>query len=372
MTTIKVNTVTDAAGTGSPNIPDGVTIAGTALASVPQMEYTSSASEPSSPSDGALWWDSANKLFKMYVNDEWYEVDYTLPPPAYLGTRGIYAGGADSSYTNVIQYITITTAGNATDFGDLGEQRAYPGGGSNGTRAVVAGGVYGNAKDTIYYFAIATTGNASTFGTLTTRRSRLAGLSNKTRAVFGGGQDIGGQTDNTMDYITVDTTGNATDFGDITNFNAGTQYGGTNSKTRGLWGGTALGGTKTIEYITIDTPSNTTDFGNLSVSRSGPAACTDGLRAVFGGGQNNNTTMDYVSIDTLGDATDFGDLDQGLSNMAGTSDGTTGIFFGGYTSSFGGIARNYIQSITVQTPSNATDFGDLLTARFGGCGLSGG
>ena len=316
--TLKVDTVTNVAGTGAPNATDGVTVGGAALSSVNQMEYASSAEPPSNPANGSVWWNTGDSQMFLYVNDAWYEIASTPLPPAYLGTRGVYAGGNDNPYTNVIQYITITTAGNATDFGDLGQQRAYPGGASNGTRGVVAGGVYGNAKNNIYYFTVATTGNASTFGTLTVARSRLAGLSNKTRAVFGGGQNLSGQSDNTMDYITVDTTGNATDFGDITTFYAGTQYGGTNSKTRGLWGGSAIGGTKNIEYITIDTPSNTTDFGNLSVSRNGTAACTDGLRAVFGGGQSNNTTMDYVSIDTLGDATDFGDLTEGLSNMAGT------------------------------------------------------
>jgi hypothetical protein len=38
-----------------------------------------------------------------------------------LGTRGIFAGGRDTAgtYLNAIDYIDITTVGNATDFGDL-------------------------------------------------------------------------------------------------------------------------------------------------------------------------------------------------------------------------------------------------------------
>lgn len=41
-------------------------------------------------------------------------------PPEFFGDRGIVAGGFNSSSTsNVIQYITIDTTGNGTDFGDL-------------------------------------------------------------------------------------------------------------------------------------------------------------------------------------------------------------------------------------------------------------
>ena len=40
---------------------------------------------------------------------------------AYNSTRGIHAGGvpSGSSRSNIIQYITIATLGNAQDFGDL-------------------------------------------------------------------------------------------------------------------------------------------------------------------------------------------------------------------------------------------------------------
>ena len=34
------------------------------------------------------------------------------------GARGIFGGGQDPNKTNVIDYITIATTGNATDFGD--------------------------------------------------------------------------------------------------------------------------------------------------------------------------------------------------------------------------------------------------------------
>ena len=39
--------------------------------------------------------------------------------PAFFGPRGVFGGGYDNPVPNVIDYITIPTTGNATDFGDL-------------------------------------------------------------------------------------------------------------------------------------------------------------------------------------------------------------------------------------------------------------
>jgi len=36
----------------------------------------------------------------------------------WYGSRGVFGGGHTGSSTNVIDYITIATTGNATDFGD--------------------------------------------------------------------------------------------------------------------------------------------------------------------------------------------------------------------------------------------------------------
>jgi hypothetical protein len=47
--------------------------------------------------------------------------------------RGIFGGGYTGVHSNVIDYITITTTGNATDFGDLTVARYGAGGVSNGS-----------------------------------------------------------------------------------------------------------------------------------------------------------------------------------------------------------------------------------------------
>ena len=66
----------------------------------------------------------------------------------------------------------------------------------------------------IQYVTIATTGNTTDFGDLPQNVRNLAACSNSTRATFGGGNS--GSSTNVINYITIATTGDATDFGDLT------------------------------------------------------------------------------------------------------------------------------------------------------------
>jgi len=117
-------------------------------------------------------------------------------------------------YHNVIDYITIQSTGNATDFGDLTVARRNLGGLSDATRGVIGGGGGGGAgsgyTNIMDYITIATTGNATDFGDLTDLRSSTGGVSDATRGCFGGGV-----SSNVIDYITIASTGNGTDFGDL-------------------------------------------------------------------------------------------------------------------------------------------------------------
>lgn len=185
--------------------------------------------------------------------------------------RGIFAAGfaGDSpGRVNTIDYVSIASTGNASDFGDLtvGRQVSPSLMGSN-TRGVFASGMEVSVTyaTTLDYVTIASTGDATDFGDLTVGRYGQSGCSNGTRAVtFNGDQQSG--TDNTMDYITIASAGNATDFGDSATTVRNT--GACASPTRGL----RCGGNESnvIEYITIGTTGNSTDFGNLTQSGYNP------------------------------------------------------------------------------------------------------
>jgi len=224
---------------------------------------------------------------------------------------------------NTIDYITIATTGNATDFGDLLTTKKSMGSVSDGEKGVFAGGGGAGSTDTIEYITIATTGNATDFGNLTAGRdSHNGGCSNGVRGVFVAGE--GGDT--VIDYITIATTGNATDFGDT--LSSTFRHTSTSDAIRGLIGSGSTSYTSVssvIQYITIDTTGNATDFGDLTVNRETPTSTCNGTIAVFVGGRIYSgaytffNTIEYVTVQTTGNAVDFGDLTVARSSPAGTS-----------------------------------------------------
>ena len=145
-------------------------------------------------------------------------------------TRGIFFGGYQafatpvSTYTNAINYITIATTGSAADFGDLVIDNNGKKGGlaafSNSTRGVVGGGAaYFSPAYTVYntieYITITSTGNAQDFGDLIQARNYLSGTSNSVRGFFTHGSTP--TFVNTCEFVTIASTGNAQDFGDFAN-----------------------------------------------------------------------------------------------------------------------------------------------------------
>lgn len=389
MTTIKVNDITNVAGTGAPNFSDGIKYNGAALSTLNTYEYTSSATEPSNPSNGALWWDSTNSLPKIYVNNSWKTVTLEgvdSTPAAYMGDRGLFITGNSRdpiNQHNVIDYVDISTAGNATDFGDTsyGTGEYNPGGASNGTRGVFTGGEVNNAQvDTIHYVTITTLGNSVDFGDNSAVSKLVATSSDGTYGLFWNGMNNMGD----IEYVTIATTGNATSFGDSTQTWSGGQTGAANGKTRNLGFGSATNGHSyqgnnygnIIEYVTVQTPSNATDFGDLTGASGYGTSASDNTRAVIAHGWDNSgssllysNVLDYVTIDTTGNATDFGDLTIGRMGLMGTANATRGVFGGGYSS--GLTTRNVIDYITIQTTGSAQDFGDLTIARSNGGSLAG-
>ena len=137
-------------------------------------------------------------------------------------TRGIVAGGNDApgAKYNSMEYITIATTGNSQDFGDLSDPAAGQGAGGNcssTTRGVVHLGMTSpNRVNTIEYVTIATLGDTTDFGDLSQQKSSSSPCSNSLRGVwFGGALAPSGTTTNVIDYIEIATRGNAQDFGDI-------------------------------------------------------------------------------------------------------------------------------------------------------------
>ena len=135
-----------------------------------------------------------------------------------VGERGVWGGGythpGSPSTVDVIDYVTISNTGNATDFGDRdgGSARGY-GALSNG---INGRGLFGGDRpngNIIEYININTPSNTVDFGDLSIAREHGSGLSNGTddRGIFGGGS--GPAYSRQIEYVTISTLGNAAHFG---------------------------------------------------------------------------------------------------------------------------------------------------------------
>ena len=389
MSTIKVDTVKNRSS--AINLPNNFKIGGLSII----QGYTSSGSEPGSPSTGDFWWDSSNEKLYRYINGAFKELSIAAAAvPVWGGTRGLFVGGGtNSGRHNAIQYIDITTPGNGVDFGDLTGISEGGASASNQARVVHKKGIISGSGwpasyvNDIDYFAPATTGNASDFGNSTYYSGRFAAVGNGTRGIWGGGYGAASTSGtwtqagpNIVEYVTIANTGNATDFGDLSA--GGNGLNATNDETRGIFAGGYVGGgtgsLNRLDYITMASAGNSTDFGDTlggTLYYTNIGVISNNVIGCFSGGYAETTSytklnvIQKVTIQTTGNATDFGDLTQASGTGSQCSDGTTGCIQLGEAAS----TTKQIDYITIATAGNAADFGDALTANYlsGADGVSG-
>ena len=276
------------------------------------------------------------------------------------GDRGLFMGGSAPSASSVIDFIQINTTGNAADFGDLltvgaGTQA------SNHTRAI-----HSRISNTnIDYVTIATKGNAIDFGDMIDSYGADASASNDLRACYVGGYSAPtfspGWNINRIEFVNIPTLGNMADFGDLTQGRAN-QAAGSNG-TRGIFAGGYNGGTaNNIDYITMATTGNATDFGDLDAGFA-PLSANSPIRLYCGGGQPSSTSIAYVTFSTLGNSLSWGDLPVKGAQGAGSASYTRGIFQMGEAASPVGGQSNRLESISMISSGDSTDFGDLTVGR---------
>lgn len=281
-----------------------------------------------------------------------------VEPTPPVGDRGVWSGGkATSNPTDLIQYVTISSIGNASDFGDLVTARQDCVGTSNGfsQRGVCMGG-YNVGFKNAEYFTINSPSNAT--DSLYMGRRYAAACSNDTndRGIYAGGEPTVGYPASSITYVTISTMASVTAFGSLLQDKRKGSGADNATNERGLFaGGDSY--SDSIEYITINSTGNSIDFGDLTKGRYYMASCSNATneRGIWAGDPGDNS-IDYSTINSLGNASDFGDLLNTNSNSAGTSNGTNerGVIAGGSGES------NIIQYITINSLGNAADFGDMV------------
>lgn len=326
------------------------------------MEYPSLSTPPA----GSIRFNTDSSKLEIYNGDGWWQIDSTSPEVQTGGARGIFGpgGGAPAGSKNAMDYINISSSGNAVDFGDTTSEFSDGGGTASRTRGVFdLGYVAPSETNRIDYVTMASTGNSIDFGDFTANRRSSCVFGNNTRAIFSSGFGVG----NAIEYITIASTGNAADFGDTTysgNYGAAA----VNSPTRGLRAGgfSSPNFYNTIEYNIIATTGNAADFGDLTVARCAAGGISNAVRGMWGGGRTtpsgtpHTDVVDYVTIASQGNALDFGNMSTSADFVTGVSSPTRGCLGGGYTAPAYTVV---IRQLHIMSTGDTTDFGDLTYAR---------
>ena len=310
---------------------------------------------------GAMRFNSNSNKLEYWNGGAWFQIQ-TFSPTLDGGARGFILGGSYSSpgpgTHNQIQFITIPTAGNSTDFGDLTNNTRDGGACASSTRGLYRFGTGpGDTNDNVDFFTMSSAGNAADFGDMTYNNRGNEGLSNQTRGIFTGGDNDGSPRTyyNNIEFVTIASTGAGLDFGDrVAGGNSRTGTG--SSPTRGIMTGTAASPNKAIDFITIATTGNSQDFGDLTNVGSNAAGACSATRMVIGGRLDPVKPIDYLTIATTGNTITFGDMLVSRSSFASMSDCVRGIFAGGDGSP---AQFDEIDYFNIATTGDAVDFGDL-------------
>jgi len=366
MSKLNISKLTNENEDGAPKITGISTFSSNAFVEVPKG---STAKRPEYVSPGMIRFNTDSGHLEYYNGVEWTEVlvaNNTLDG----GARGIVGARATPAFINNIEYFTISTLGNGTDFGDMSSGRYLYGCFASSTRGVFTGG--NGTTSRIESITISSTGNAIVdSGTLVSGRYLTTGCSNSTRGLTAGGFPGAGAL-SSIEYTTIASLGNAQTFGDLNEpLRVPTAYA---SSTRGVFAGgynpsPATVQSNVIQYVTISTTGNTIDFGDLVMgSGSNASAVGSSTRAVFGGFSSpSRNNLDFITISSTGDSQDFGDLYFSLTVGTSFSSVTRGCFAGGLPGN-----SNVVQSISIPTTGDSVDFGDLINGGHGQRGCSNG
>ena len=388
MSEVRVNNLTNENNTGGPTISGITTYSGRHFFVPPQGD---TASRPSDCEPGSLRFNTDSAKLEYFRGNTigWTEIEAELTAPlgggtgsnTGLGTRAVIFGGyiTGSDFTNTMDFVTISTLGNAQDFGDSIATGFYQGGAASRTRGYMMGGQTPgspNGVANIDTMVFSSTGNATDYGDLTQAAKFVRSISNSTRAVANLGSIGGTGLQNVLEYINMDSTGSTVDFGDLTNIH----YTGatTQSSIRGFFQGgqdspSSPYYTNMISAITTASIGTYEDWGDLLTQKSNyQAGFGNATRGIDAGGADQPytgymNTIQYYSVVTAGNAVNFGDLSTVHENITGTSDSTRGIIASGQS---GGSSHNVIEYIQISTTGDAKDFGDLTVARMGGAACS--
>ena len=336
---------------------------------------------PEVPVEGTVRFNKDLNTLEFYNGIEWRQ--FTVHSSS---TRAVVGAGyisPENTFYEDLEYFSISSGGNVISFGDMSSGGGGRSGASFGssTRGVFATG-YGDTPGStghniIDYITIPSIGNATDFGDASGAGYNGDGCSSSTRGVYNIGYIGGAPTYNsTLDYVEIATVGSRADYGDLTAI--GGWNGATASPTRGFFGGFYPRNDGTLDVIKFASTGTAVEFGNL-FAHYGQSACSNSVRAIFAGGTLYPSPGYAYAIQSVimasdGTINDFAESYNGdmLYAGRGVASQTRGCITGGSNAKMPASVDEVttIQYVDLNSGGKATAFGDMSIPRRNHRGVS--
>ena len=116
MSSIKITNISNRTGSSGAVVSGVSTSSGTGSAKIP----SGTTGERVGIESGSLRYNSTDNTLEFYNGTSWLTISQGSSS---INARGVFGGGLNPATQNTLDYITIATTGNATDFGDLTASR---------------------------------------------------------------------------------------------------------------------------------------------------------------------------------------------------------------------------------------------------------
>ena len=287
----------------------------------------------------------------------------------FMGGVGVVGGGASagspaSGTSDHIEYINIGTTGDAIDWGgELITATAYNMGvGGDGHKGLLSVGGNPSLTD-MNFISFTSRGQCTDYGEQSSSTHNGQGSSNGHRGIW---YDGGSSTEINIYYVDFGTRGTAADFGGdrtVSSYGAACLSDG----VRAVWSGTFTN-TDVMDFINIAVSgSNATDFGECLVDEHYKSGDSNGYRGLFSAGSPDDR-VEYITIGTNSSGKDFGELSTGAGQPASVSDGSRCVVMNGFGTA--DPMTSCFQNIGV-AGGKAADFGATTRHAYSTAGMSG-
>ena len=324
------------------------------------------------PIEGTVRFNTDLNTLEFFNGNEWRQFTYNQGKSG----RAVFGKGGNPNSLQPYQYLNINTRGRSEYFGESTTSNYISCNAcGDGIRGLWGGAISDN-QDVIEYITMASAGNAIDFGNLTEGRDSGCSTSSSTRGLWAGGIDRVPSTagSNVIDYVEIQTLGNAIDFGDCV-YKSPEQNGVVSSGIRGFFqGGGYPSPSNAINMITIASKGDALDFGDLTFAAAYKGGFSSQVRAVIGGGMavypaTTTDQQDTYIMASTGTVTNFGNLAVGRHSPMGASTHVRGIYAGG-SAPTDSSALAVVDSLIIASDGTAEDYAELSTPLTFGGGVS--